>query len=158
MRPNLLYRAGELNEQLWHFFADNSRIPDLIWGDLQAMMSGLALLDRRTPGTLRPLRHGLVPGKHRRRIALSERKARQAIARLTPGRYSFSDYLETYRGDGHIFMHAQMTVEGDTLAMDFSGSDPQVLQAVNFSTSERAHPFLCMPIINFIQTVEPTIR
>jgi N-methylhydantoinase B/oxoprolinase/acetone carboxylase alpha subunit len=57
-------------------------------------------------------------------IAPSEVKARQAIARLTPGSYEFSDYLETYGSDGHIFMHARMTVEGETLAMDFSGSDP----------------------------------
>jgi N-methylhydantoinase B len=157
MRPNLLYRGGILNEQLWHFFADNSRIPDLIWGDLQAMMSGLALLDRRTQELCDRFGTAGFEESIADVIALSEVKARQAIARLTPGTYEFSDYLETYGSDGHIFMHARMTVEGETLAMDFSGSDPQVRQAINFTTSERAHPFLCMPIVNFIQTVEPTV-
>ncbi|HYZ64591.1 MAG TPA: hydantoinase B/oxoprolinase family protein, partial [Acetobacteraceae bacterium] len=42
------------------------------------------------------------------------------------------------------------------LEMDFSGSDPQVRYALNFTTSERPHPFLCMPVVNWIQTVEPT--
>ena len=157
IRPNLLYRAGALNEQLWHFFADNSRIPDLIWGDLQAMLSGLALLDRRMQELCDRYGTADLLESVADVIALSERKARQAIGRLTPGRYSFSDYLETYAGEGHIFIHATMTVTGGTLAMDFAGSDPQVLQAVNFTTSERGHPFLCMPVINFIQTVEPTI-
>lgn len=157
MRPNLLYRAGELNEQLWHFFADNSRIPELIWGDLRAMLSGLALLDRRMQELCDRYGLGEVLDSVADVIALSERKARQAIGRLTPGTYGFCDYLETYGGDGHIFMQARMTVDGGALALDFTGSDPQVMQAVNFTTGERAHPFLCMPIINFIQTVEPTI-
>ena len=157
MRPNLLYRAGVLNEQLWHFFADNSRIPDLIWGDLQAMLSGLALLDRRMQELCDRYGTADLLESVADVIALSELKARRAIVRLTPGRYSFSDYLETYGSEGHIFIHAAMTVGGGTLAMDFAGSDPQVQQAVNFTTSERAHPFLCMPVINFIQTVEPTI-
>ena len=157
MRPNLLYRGGVLNEQLWNFFADNSRIPELIWGDLQAMMSGLALLDRRTQELCDRFGTAGLEESIADVIALSELKARQAIARLTPGSYEFCDYLETYGSDGHIFMHARMTVEGETLSMDFSGSDPQVRQAINFTTSERAHPFLCMPIVNFIQTVEPTV-
>ena len=112
MRPNLLYRAGVLNEQLWHFFADNSRIPDLIWGDLQAMMSGLALLDRRTQELCDRFGTAGFEESIADVIALSEVKARQAIARLTPGTYEFSDYLETYGSDGHIFMHARMAVVG----------------------------------------------
>jgi N-methylhydantoinase B len=157
LRPSLLYRAGVLNAQLWHFFADNSRIPDLIWGDLQAMLAGLALLDRRTQELCERFGTAGFEESIADVIALSEIKAREAIGRLTPGSYAFSEYLETYGSEGHIFMHARMTVAGGTLAMDFSGSDPQVRQAINFTTGERPHPFLCMPIVNYIQTVEPTV-
>jgi N-methylhydantoinase B len=155
MRPNLLYRGGVLNEQLWHFFADNSRIPALIWGDIQAMLAGLALLDTRAQELC--ARYGTEDFLESITdvIALSELKARQAIARLTPGSYSFSEYLESFDAEGDIFIHARMTVHGETLEMDFTGSDPQVRQAINFTTGQRPHPFLCMPIINFIQTVEP---
>jgi N-methylhydantoinase B len=157
IRPSLLYRAGELNEPLWHFFADNSRIPDLIWGDLQAMLSGLALLDRRTQELCERIGTEAFLDSVADVLALSEAKARAAIARLTDGEYVFHDYLEAFRGDGFVFMQAKMTKHGETLAMDFSGSDPQVRAALNFTTSERPHPFLCMPIVNWIQTVEPTI-
>ncbi|MCW3475610.1 hydantoinase B/oxoprolinase family protein [Limobrevibacterium gyesilva] len=157
IRPALLYREGELNAQLWHFFADNSRIPELIWGDLQAMLAGLALLDTRMQELCARYGTAALRDSIADVIALSELKARQAIARLTDGSYEFSDYLEAYNGDGHIFLHARMTVAGDSLAVDFSGSDPQVRYALNFVTGERAHPFLCMPVINWIQTVEPTI-
>ncbi len=157
IRPNLLYRAGVLNEQLWHFFADNSRIPDLIWGDLQAMLSGLALLERRMQELCDRYGAADVLASVADVTLLSELKARQAIRRLTPGHYEFCDYLEAAGGGEPIFMHAAMAVGDGTLAMDFTGSDPQVMQAVNFTTSERAHPFLCMPVINYIQTVEPTV-
>jgi N-methylhydantoinase B len=156
LRPSLLYRAGQLDDQRWHFFADNSRIPDLIWGDLQAMLAGLALLDTRTQDLCTRVGTPAFLESVADVIALSELKARAAIARLTPGTYSFHDYLETFDG-GHVFMHACMTVHGETLELDFAGSDPQVRAAMNFTTSNRAHPFLCMPVVNWIQTVEPTV-
>ena len=157
MRPNLLYRKGVLNEQLWNFFADNSRIPDLIWGDLQAMLAGLALLDERTQELCERYGTAGLLESIDDVLALSELKARAAIATLTDGEYTFNEYLENFRDDGHIFVHARLTKRGETLAMDFSGSDPQVRYALNFTTSERPHPFLCMPFVNYIQTIEPTV-
>ncbi len=157
IRPGLLYRAGELNAATWNFFADNSRIPDLIWGDLQAMMAGLALLDTRMNELCARYGTEEVLESVADVLALAELKAREALRRLTPGEYRFSEYLEDYRGDGHVFIHTCMTVEADgTLALDFTGSDPAVRLAMNFVTGKRAHPFLCMPVINFIQTIEPT--
>ena len=157
IRPGLLYRAGQLNTAMWNFFADNSRIPDLIWGDLQAMMAGLALLDTRMNELCARYGTADVLASVADVLALGEIKARQAIARLTPGTYRFSDYLEAMEGGGHVFIHAAMTVEpGGSLAVDFTGSDPVVRLAMNFVTGRRAHPFLCMPVINFIQTIEPT--
>src|SRR6185437_14552344 len=141
----------------WNFFADNSRIPDLIWGDLQAMMAGLALLDARTQELCDRYGTAELLESIDDVLALSELKARAAIATLTDGEYSFNEYLETFRGDGHIYVQAKLVKSGETLSMDFSGSDPQVRYALNFTTSERPHPFLCMPFVNYIQTVEPTI-
>ncbi len=94
MRPNLLYRKGVLNEQLWNFFADNSRIPDLIWGDLQAMMAGLALLDERTQELCDRYGTAALLESIDDVLALSELKARAAIATLTDGEYTFNEYLE----------------------------------------------------------------
>ncbi|MGH7211090.1 MAG: hydantoinase B/oxoprolinase family protein, partial [Acetobacteraceae bacterium] len=126
IRPSLLYRRGELDTQRWSFFADNSRIPDLIWGDLQAMLAGLALLDRRAQELCDRIGTETLQSSIDDVLALSELKARQAIARLADGAYAFRDDLETYRGEGHIFIHARMEKCGKTLAMNFSGSDPQV--------------------------------
>jgi N-methylhydantoinase B len=157
LRPSLLYRKGELNQGLWDIFSDNCRIPDLVWGDLQAMLSGLALLDRRVHELC--ARYGLdgFLGGVADVLALSELKARQAISALADGEYVFNDYLEAFGGSGHIFIQARLVIAGDTIEVDFAGSDPQVPYAMNFVTGERVHPFLCMPIINYILTVEPNI-
>jgi len=157
MRPNLLYRGGVLNEQLWNTFADNSRIPELIWGDLQAMLAGLRLLDRRAQEICDRYGSAEFLESIADVIALSELKARQAIGRLTDGTYEFCDYLENYNDPGHIFISARMTVAGEEVVMDFTGSDPQVALSLNFTTGSRPHPFLCMPLLNWIQTVMPTM-
>ena len=121
------------------------------------MLSGLALLDRRAQELCDRYGTQEFLDSVADVLALSEIKARAAIARLADGEYVFNEYLEAFRGDGFIFMQAKMTKHGETLAMDFSGSDPQVRYALNFTTGDRPHPFLCMPVINSIQTVEPTI-
>jgi N-methylhydantoinase B len=157
IRPSFFYRNGELNRPLWQFFADNSRIPDLIWGDLQAMMSGLALLDRRTQELCDRYGTQELLASVADVLELSEVKSRAAIARLSDGEYAFHEYLEAFQGEGFIFMQAKMIKHGETLEMDFSGSDPQVRYALNFTTGARPHPFLCMPVVNWILTVEPTI-
>ncbi len=157
IRPSFFYRNGELNQPLWQFFADNSRIPDLIWGDLQAMMSGLALLDRRTQELCDRYGTQELLASVADVLELSEIKSRAAIARLSDGEYVFHEYLEAFQGEGFIFMQAKMIKQGETLEMDFSGSDPQVRYALNFTTGARPHPFLCMPVVNWILTVEPTI-
>ncbi|MCL2428516.1 MAG: hydantoinase B/oxoprolinase family protein, partial [Alphaproteobacteria bacterium] len=157
IRPSLFYRNGEPNRGLWQFFADNSRIPDLIWGDLEAMMSGLALLDRRTQELCDRYGTEELLASIADVLALSELKSRAAIARLNDGEYEFHEYLEAFQGEGFIFMQAKMIKHGETLEMDFSGSDPQVRYALNFTTGTRPHPFLCMPVVNWILTVEPAI-
>lgn len=47
VRPMKLYEGGVLNEAIKSIFQDNSRIPTELWGDIQAMISGLKSMDRR---------------------------------------------------------------------------------------------------------------
>ena len=46
-----------------------------------------------------------------------------AIARLPDGRYEASDVLEPV--DGELEIHAEVTIDGDALAIDFAGTSPQ---------------------------------
>lgn len=157
IRPTHLYRKGKLNRQLWSVFEDNSRIPDLIWGDLQAMLSGLHLLETRALELCDRYGPDTVLESIGDVLDLAERKAGEALRTLRDGTYRFNDYLETYRGEGHISVCAKMVVDHGTVDIDFSGSDPQVHYSMNFpSSGHRSHPFLCLPLIDYIQTVAPT--
>ncbi len=156
--PTFMYRKGEFNEPLWRIFADNTRIPDLIWGDLQAMIAGLKLLETRLCAICD--RYGMAATLQSIEdvLDLAEQKALQALRTLKNGTYVGHDYLEGYNQDGHIFICTRMTVEDGAITLDFAGSDPQVNYAMNFpSGSGRAHHHLCYLLVQYIRTIEPTV-
>ncbi len=157
IRPTRLFEAGALNRDVLNLLQDNCRIPDQVWGDLKAMLAGMQTLERRVLELCD--RHGedeFFAGI-RDVTDFAEFKARSVIATLPDGNYRFCDYLEGLAPGEAIFLHATLTVVGDCAAIDFSGSDPQVQAALNFTSGERSHPFLCLALTNYIQTMEPDI-
>ena len=156
--PSLLYKGGELNSQLWRMFEDNSRIPELIWGDLQAMISGLNLLQIRAFELCdRYGKRTFLEGIENI-LSIAENKSKEILSSLKDGSYRFSDYLEAYRGEEPIFISAEMKVNGGQVSIDFDGSDPQVQFSMNFpSSGYHSHPMLCLALIDYVQTVAPTV-
>lgn len=157
LRPVKLYRAGKLNDELVAILQDNSRIGEEIWGDLQAMLSAMRLLDRRVNELcdrvgLAEFQAGIADV-----MDFAELKSRSVIKRLKDGVYRFSDYLEGHEQGTFVYLQARLTVRGDEAEVDFTGSDPQVQAALNFVTSGGSHPFLSLALTNYIQTVEPEI-
>ncbi len=156
MRPVRLYRSGELNRELLQLFQDNCRIPDDVWGDLQAMVAALNSMEKRLTELTAKLGAGEVLAGIADVLDLAEARARSAIRRIPDGVYSFSDYIEGLRADDLTFIHVVMTVAGDEIELDFSGSDPQALSSINFVSGSRTHPFLSQTINYYVLTVEPT--
>jgi N-methylhydantoinase B len=158
LRPTKLVRAGAVVQDILNILQDNSRIPDDVWGDLQAMISAMTLLDRRVNELCDRVGEDAF---HRGVVDVldyAEAKSRAVIRALRDGRYSFADYLEGYGGErDHIYLQATLTIRGDEAEIDFSGSDPQAQAALNFNTTGHSHPFLALALTNYIQTVEPTI-
>jgi N-methylhydantoinase B len=59
----------------------------------------------------------------------AERRTRARLAELPDGTYEAEDVLEDDAGGGgerDVRLHVAATIEGDRLALDFSGTDPQV--------------------------------
>src|SRR6266511_2168533 len=84
------------------------RNPEERRGDLRAQLAAHRLAERRLEELL----------------AYSERRVRAAIELLPDGRYEAADALETADG-GELELYAAVTVAGDGLAIDFSGTAPQ---------------------------------
>ncbi len=155
MRPIKLYRKGELNRELLNLFQDNCRIPEEVWGDLKAMIAALTGMEGRLLGLcdkfgIDDIKAGMVEV-----MDFAELKAREVIAEIPDGHYTFSDYLEGVAPGETIFINTAMTVTGEEVVLDFAGSDPQVQAALNFITGERTHPFLSQALNNYILTVAP---
>ncbi len=157
LRPTKLVRAGVLNEDVVNILKDNSRIGDAVWGDLEAMMAAMRLLDRRIGELCAKVG---VEAFHRGTedvMAYSEMKARSVISKLRDGTYSFVDYVEGDDSGEAVHIKCELTIKGDEAFVDYSGSSPQVHAAFNFSTGSRTHPFLCLGLTNYIQTMEPNM-
>ncbi|MDX3808245.1 hydantoinase B/oxoprolinase family protein [Bosea thiooxidans] len=157
LRPTKLVHAGQLNRDVANILRDNSRIGDAVWGDLEALMAAMRLLDRRVNELCARIGMSAFERGVSDVMSYTEIRARRVIASLKDGTYRFSDYIEGDASGAAVHIHCELTIDGEEARIDFSGSSPQVLAAFNFTTGSRTHPFLCLGLINYIQTMEPGI-
>ncbi len=156
LRPLKLYSENRLNTELLGVFQDNCRIPDEVWGDLQALVAAMNSMERRLVHLCTRLGAGLVCSSMGALIELAALRARAALRQIPDGTYAFSDYLEGIAQDDLVFINARMQVDDGLIHLDFSGSDPQVPAALNFITGTHTHPFLTQALNYFILTVQPS--
>jgi N-methylhydantoinase B len=155
IRPMKLFNAGVLNTDLRDIFLDNSRIPDEMWGDFQALLASLHSMDQRLRQLC--LRYGAdaVLQGMADVIDFAELKARSVIARIPDGTYEFADYVEGFAENQFTHIRTVMHVTGDTMHVDFTGTDPQIPAAYNLTTGARTHPYLMQAVVSYILTIEP---
>ncbi len=157
--PLKLYRRGVVNDDVQAIMVNNVRIPQQMWGDVQALRAGhhiasaklKALAERHGVEKMRTVMEDL--------LTYSELKARKVFKSLTPGTYSFSDYLEDDTiSDVPVRINIAMTVnkEGD-IHLDYAGTDPQVDSSYNVPTSGKVHPWVVAGLMYFIVSQDPDI-
>lgn len=155
IRPVKLYEGGVLNETIKSIFEDNSRIPGELWGDIQAMISGLRSMDRRINELCDRYGSDDVEQAMRDVISYAEAKAHAVIESIPDGVYDFSDYLEGIHDRQLAFFSARMTVRGGEIELDFSGTDPQLPAAYNLVSGATTHPYVVQCLYAFILTMDP---
>ena len=123
---------GKPNQALWDVIALNVRTPDKVMGDLQAQMAAcvsgerelLALFERYGAETV------LAYGSHLHDYA--ERLTRAEIEEFPDGTYSFTDHIDGLGENPEpIVLKATVTVKGDEIIVDWTGSSPQVPGGIN---------------------------
>jgi len=144
--PCRLYAAGKANAELFDVIAANCRVPELVVGDLEAMIGTHWIGARR----LRELLDdydlddlGVIAGEIHGR---SERVMRERIAALPDGRTEFGLDIDGYRETVHL--HAAIEIAGSDIHVDYEGSSPQTpVAAINcvFNTTfaSTMFPFKC---------------
>ena len=107
-------------------------MPRLVLGDLRAQLAACHMGERRVTTLFE--RYGLPELLERFDALLdyTERLARQAIAALPDGEYTFTDYLDDDGFDpGPIPITVAVRVHGDSITADFTGTAPQVRGGIN---------------------------
>ena len=99
------------------------RNPDERRGDFRAQLAAHALADQRLDELCARRGHDTVAAAMDELYAYSERVVRVAIAELPDGRYDARDVLEAV--DGELTIRATVTIDGDSIAIDFDGTSPQ---------------------------------
>jgi N-methylhydantoinase B len=113
-----------LDDALLEELVSQMRNPDERRGDLRAQLAAHGLAARRLDELCEKRGESQVEAAMDELHDYSERLVRAAIARLPDGRFEAQDSLEP-AGGGELPIRAVVTVDGDELEIDFTGTAPQ---------------------------------
>lgn len=128
--------GGRRVESAWRIIADNSRIPHLVLGDMEAQMAAAELGAARFAALLEQFGADRVRQASEDLMDHSERILRRQIERLPDGRYEAEGRLDgfvehadpAYRD---LPIKVAVAVSGSELEVDLSGTAPQVDLPIN---------------------------
>lgn len=128
--PLKLMRAGTMDETLVAILRQNVRTPDQTLGDLWAQVVALDLMEDRLLGMMRQAKLADLTDLATEIQGSCERAMRAAIAALPDGTYH-SELQTDGLLDTPITIKLALTIKGDEIEMDYSGTDAQVDRAIN---------------------------
>jgi N-methylhydantoinase B len=127
-----LYDAGKPDATVFKFIEKNVRIPVDVRGDLQSQVGAcrsaekqlLEMLEKYGATTMRLYTNEMLD--------LTERVMRDVIRDIPDGTYENTDFIDGFGEDPEpIVFKVKITVEGDELTADWTGTSPQVKAAIN---------------------------
>ncbi len=130
--PIRLAEAGVLREDLMELLLLNFRLPRERRGDFRAQFAANRTGAERLGELL--ARHGRAPCEAAmdELLAYGERKIRAALRRIPSGVYAFEDWMDDDGAGGPpVPIKVAITVDGDRIALDWTGTGPQVPGDIN---------------------------
>ncbi|MCD7098790.1 hydantoinase B/oxoprolinase family protein [Stenotrophomonas sp. MMGLT7] len=155
--PMKLARRGVVDEGFMALLRANSRIPDIVAGDLRAQLSALAVGERRVRELI--AQHGLhtVLAAQRGLVEYGKSRARAVVRRHLPdGVYEFHDYMDDdYNTRIPVRLRCRMEVSDGKIHLDLAGTDPQLAAPFNVPTGGVRHPYLTSKLMHMLFTYDP---
>jgi N-methylhydantoinase B len=124
--PTKIVERGTPNTTLLRIIQHNVRVPDRNMGDLRAQLAALNLGEKEFVKLLAD--HDIEEFRRymTELVDYTERLTRAGIAALPDGEYEFTDWNDDDGiGSGPVRLHVKLTVKGDELVADFTGTAPQ---------------------------------
>jgi N-methylhydantoinase B len=129
-------RGGVRDRDLEALLAVNSRMPDMVIGDLIAQSACLEVAERRVIELCSRYGAKTVAEAMRAEHERSQRLARASLAALPHGVYEAEDFLDDDGvGSGPIPIRVRVTLAPEGVIVDFTGSSDQVRGPVNCTWS-----------------------
>jgi N-methylhydantoinase B len=141
--PCKLVDAGQLNEDIVSIVLGNVRLPEQVLGDLHAQLLTMEVTERRLLEVVADLG---VSDPAPLFAALQERTEaamRAGIRALPDGTFTHEIEIDGVREP--LVLRAALTVDGDQITVDWTGTSPQVDRAIN-ETYNHAYAMTVYPI------------
>ncbi len=127
-----LYRGGELNKEALRLILHNSRIPDYVHGDIEALASALRYAQRRVNELCD--KYGLETVKEAIRDKINEGRilARKNLEKLPKGEFFAEERIEKYEEmEDDLRITVKVKITDDKFIADFTENPPQVRAPIN---------------------------
>ena len=128
--PLKLMRAGEADETLVAILRKNVRTPEQTMGDLWAQVVALDLMEERLHILMEQAELDDLAALAAEIHARCEAAMRSAIAALPDGTYT-SELQTDGLMDKSVTLKLTLTIQGDRIIADYTGTDAQVDRAIN---------------------------
>jgi N-methylhydantoinase B len=138
-----LVDRGALNEDLAAVIAANVRLPEQVMGDLRAQLACLEVCDRRLQELLDDIGLDDPTSFFAQMQDRAERAMRAAIGEIRDGSYAHAVEIDGI--DSPLLLQASLTIRGDSIHVDWTGSSPQCERGLN-ETYNHAYAMTVYPI------------
>ncbi len=157
--PTKLARKGVLNHEILKVMWANVRVPEQNWGDLKAQIAAMNTGERKVHEMIAKFGVHTFRQGIRDLLDYAEQQCRNIIRSLPDGEYFFSDYLdEDSVGGKPCRIALKIAIRGDSMSLDFTGSDPQLESSLNMPTGGDPHHVLIMVgVVYALYSLDPTI-
>lgn len=130
--PVKLWTEGRPNESVFDILRANSRVPEVLIGDLSAHHAACYTGESRFLELITEYGAETITLYIEALLDYAERRTREDLRALPDGSYDFTDYMDDDGfGSPPIPIHVTIRKERDRITYDFTGTAPQIPGAMN---------------------------
>jgi N-methylhydantoinase B len=130
--PLMLYKDGKLNTDLVEIIKNSTRTPQYVEGDIQAQLGALRAGREEMQRIAAKYGAEVVQQGMIEVLDYTQRMTAAAVSRIPDGVYEAEDYVDS---DGFsedpVYVRVKLTVDGDRIHADLTGSDPATVGPIN---------------------------
>jgi N-methylhydantoinase B len=128
-----LFNRGHLDQEKWRLIALNIRLPEQVFGDMQAQVSACKLAERRYLDLVGKYGTDVVTSCIEEFWNQSEKRMREGVAKIPDGTYAAESFLDEdgVHKDMPVPLRVKVIVKGTDVTVDYSDLSPQVQGPIN---------------------------